>query len=331
MKCCYSRKHKKDSLIHGSTADNVNGSESNVPGFWYEGVSRMTKEFFACLFIFGVVIMIGTRPNENVIFPESIAINDPIQNTTYTLPSNVPTIMPDHSDFEFSVTLGITAAIALVLFRGVTVNPIGSLIAIGVKKAKDIRYKTGTPFCESLGKDLCHATIFAWTGQFAGCFLALYIPYLLNGHVVSYTKPGIGVSDWNATVIEGMFFGLLTFCSCILHIVYDSEVCLSGVGVNTRPVVTEQVKSDAAMMGGSLFIAALATFRYSGASLHWFRSFAACVLGGEYGSYIWMYLGADIIGGALALLFAWILSKTYFKDIAQPACKYTKLNNIETI
>ena len=127
--------------------------------------------------------------------------------------------------------------------------------------------------------------------QLAGASLACLFLAAVFGKIgeLGATKPGAGVADWKAMLIELVLtVGLV---STILGTASQAQNVgpLSAVGV-----------------GGYIVLAGLWSSPISGASMNTARSFGPDLVLGSFGQF-WVYLVGPLAGAALAVGFAWVL------------------------
>lgn len=127
--------------------------------------------------------------------------------------------------------------------------------------------------------------------QLAGASLACLFLAALFGKIgeLGATKPGVGVADWKAMLIELVLtVGLV---STILGTASQAQNVgpLSAVGV-----------------GGYIVLAGLWSSPISGASMNTARSFGPDLVLGSFGHF-WVYLVGPLAGATLAVGFAWVL------------------------
>ncbi len=127
--------------------------------------------------------------------------------------------------------------------------------------------------------------------QLAGASLACLFLAALFGKVgeLGATKPGAGVADWKAMLIELVLtVGLV---STILGTASQAQNVgpLSAVGV-----------------GGYIVLAGLWSSPISGASMNTARTFGPDLVLGSFGQF-WVYVIGPLAGATLAVGFAWLL------------------------
>ena len=127
--------------------------------------------------------------------------------------------------------------------------------------------------------------------QLAGASLACLFLAAVFGKIgeLGATKPGAGVADWKAMLIELVLtVGLV---STILGTASEAQNVgpLSAVGV-----------------GGYIVLAGLWSSPISGASMNTARSFGPDLVLGNFGQF-WVYLVGPLAGATLAVGFAWVL------------------------
>jgi aquaporin Z len=127
--------------------------------------------------------------------------------------------------------------------------------------------------------------------QLAGASLACLFLAAVFGKIgeLGATKPGEGVADWKAMLMELVLsVGLV---STILGTASEAQNVgpLSAVGV-----------------GGYIVLAGLWSSPISGASMNTARSFGPDLVLGSFGQF-WVYVVGPLAGAALAVGFAWVL------------------------
>jgi aquaporin Z len=127
--------------------------------------------------------------------------------------------------------------------------------------------------------------------QLAGASLACLFLAAVFGKIgeLGATKPGAGVADWKAMLMELVLsVGLV---STILGTASEAQNVgpLSAVGV-----------------GGYIVLAGLWSSPISGASMNTARSFGPDLVLGSFGQF-WVYVVGPLAGAALAVGFAWVL------------------------
>jgi aquaporin Z len=127
--------------------------------------------------------------------------------------------------------------------------------------------------------------------QLLGATLACLFLWAVLGKVgkLGATEPGPGISDWKAMLIELILtVGLL---STILGTASQAQ--------NVGPL-------SAVAVGGYIILAGFWSSPISGASMNPARSFGPDLALGDFSHY-WVYVVGPIVGGLIAVVFAWIL------------------------
>jgi hypothetical protein len=267
--------------------------------------------------MFGVALLTVTEAPATMNFPIASTLFDPTTNSTTVIQATVPVQLVDTvKEFKFALVISVAFCICLIVFKGASINPFNSLLGIVAKKTRDVRgYNEETISCcgKAFWFDVLEA-MGSWVFQLGGCVLAVVMVYALNGGDVPYTLPGDGTSVAAASILEGIFMWLMFSVSLVLHVLYDSDVCLSGRGICTYNSQSSfQDVSHAIIMAATLFISVTATAKYTGASLHWFRTLAACIVGGEFDASLWYYLLAHSAAFGVACFFALFILGKYIK------------------
>jgi len=127
--------------------------------------------------------------------------------------------------------------------------------------------------------------------QLAGATLACLFLRAVYGNVgrLGATEPGRGIADWKALLTELVLtVGLI---STILGTASRDQ--------NVGPL-------SAIAVGGYIVLAGLWSSPISGASMNPARSFGPDLVLGDFSHY-WLYVVGPLVGGAVAVGFAWIL------------------------
>ena len=108
------------------------------------------------------------------------------------------------------------------------------------------------------------------------------------GHLGA-TEPGAGISAWTTALIE------LVLSAGLISVILGTASGARNIGANA-----------ALAIGGYIILAGLWAAPISGASMNPARSLGPALLGGHWTD-AWAYVAAPIVGGVIAVGFAWIL------------------------
>jgi aquaporin Z len=127
--------------------------------------------------------------------------------------------------------------------------------------------------------------------EMAGSLLAATFLRFTFGNIghLGATGPGTAVSGWTTTLIE------IVLTAGLVSVILGTASGARNVGPNAALAV-----------GGYIILAGLWAAPISGASMNPARSLGPAIVGGHWTDW-WAYVVGPLIGGALAVGFAWIL------------------------
>ena len=127
--------------------------------------------------------------------------------------------------------------------------------------------------------------------QLAGATFACLFLWAVLGKVgeLGATEPGPGIEDWKAMLIE------LALTVGLVSTILGTASRAQNVGA-----------LSAVAVGGYIILAGLWSSPISGASMNPARSFGPDLALGDFSNY-WVYVVGPIAGGAIAVIFAWVL------------------------
>jgi aquaporin Z len=127
--------------------------------------------------------------------------------------------------------------------------------------------------------------------QVAGSILAAGFLRATFGNIghLGATEPGAGISAWTATLIEAVL------TAGLISVILGTASGARNIGANA-----------ALAIGGYIILAGLWAAPISGASMNPARSLGPALLGGHWTD-AWVYVAGPIVGGVIAVGFAWIL------------------------
>jgi aquaporin Z len=127
--------------------------------------------------------------------------------------------------------------------------------------------------------------------QLIGSVLAAGLLRLTLGNVghLGVTAPGIGIHDWTACVFEGVL------TAGLVSVILGTASGARNVGPNAALAV-----------GGYIALSGLWAGPISGASMNPARSLGPALVGGDWRAW-WIYLVGPLVGGAVAVVAAWVL------------------------
>jgi aquaporin Z len=127
--------------------------------------------------------------------------------------------------------------------------------------------------------------------QLVGSVLAVSFLWAALGNYghLGATEPGSGVSGWTATLIE------VVLAVGLISVILGTASGARNVGANA-----------ALAIGGYIILSGLWAAPISGGSMNPARSLGPALVGGHWTDW-WAYVIGPIVGGAIAVAFAWIL------------------------
>jgi aquaporin Z len=130
-----------------------------------------------------------------------------------------------------------------------------------------------------------------WLAQFVGAICAVGFLRLTLGNLgqLGTSRPGPGVSGLTAFLFE------LVLTAGLVTVTLGTASGQNNVGPNA-----------AIARGGYIAAAGLWAGPITGASMNPIRSLAPALVG-EHWSHVWIYIAGPLVGGAIAVGFAWIL------------------------
>jgi aquaporin Z len=127
--------------------------------------------------------------------------------------------------------------------------------------------------------------------EFAGSILAAGFLRATFGNIgdLGATQPGSGINAWTATLIE------VVLTAGLISVILGTASGARNVGANA-----------ALAIGGYVILAGLWAAPITGASMNPVRSLGPALVGGHWTD-AWVYVAGPIVGGGIAVGFAWIL------------------------
>ena len=127
--------------------------------------------------------------------------------------------------------------------------------------------------------------------EFAGSILAAGFLRATFGNIghLGATEPGAGISAWTAVLIE------VVLTAGLISVILGTASGARNIGANA-----------AITIGGYIILAGLWAAPISGASMNPARSLGPAVVGGSWTD-AWAYVAGPMVGGVIAVGFAWIL------------------------
>jgi aquaporin Z len=127
--------------------------------------------------------------------------------------------------------------------------------------------------------------------EFAGSILAASFLRATFGNIgqLGTTEPGVGISAWTAVLIE------VVLTAGLMSVILGTASGARNIGANA-----------ALAIGGYIILAGLWAAPISGASMNPARSLGPVLVSGHWTD-AWAYVAGPVVGGAIAVGFAWIL------------------------
>jgi aquaporin Z len=127
--------------------------------------------------------------------------------------------------------------------------------------------------------------------EFAGSILAAGFLRATFGNIghLGATQPGPGINAWTTALIE------VVLTAGLISVILGTASGARNIGANA-----------ALAIGGYIIVAGLWAAPISGASMNPARSFGPALVGSHWTD-AWAYVAGPLVGGAIAVGFAWIL------------------------